>query len=141
MNTRWTFAMFTCFEVAATHAIHVSRRPAKIRDVAFKIGHLRHLSCFFHNATLAATSHKLALMSRNGAKRAATKTALVHVDGEFNHVVGLQPLIFIFWMGQTGIRKVEKRIHLIGCHRGIRRIDHHILFTHLLQKPLRMNLV
>ena len=99
MDARWTFAMLTCFEVATTHAIHVGRWPTKIRDVAFKIGHLRHLSCFFHNATLATAGHKLALMSRDGAKRTATKTALVHVDGEFNHVVGLQPFIFIFWMG------------------------------------------
>ena len=55
--------MFAGFFVASSHAIHVGRRPAEIRDIAFEAVHGNDLTGFAEDALFGAAGDELALMS------------------------------------------------------------------------------
>ena len=100
VNAAWTLATGADRLIFALHLVHVRRRPAQIRNIPFKFGVLCNFIDLFQHRLLAPRRHKLALVRRNRAETASTKTAPVHVDRELNHLVGgYRSPFFVFWVG------------------------------------------
>ena len=74
--------------VPAAHAVHIRRRSAEIRQIAFEVRHLYHLLYLPQDALLRTTRDKLSLMSRDCAEGTASETSSVDIDRELNHIVG-----------------------------------------------------
>ena len=74
-------------------------------------------------------------MRRDGTERASTETSAMDINGEFDHFVSGNDLIFIFRMRQTSVRQIERGIDFGSRHRRIRRIDNNRPFPRLLNHP------
>ncbi len=72
------------------------------------------------------------LVCRDGAECAATETAPVNIDGEFNHIIRRNSLPFVFGMRQPGIRQIERMVEFFLAHRRIGRIDYYHLIPYCL---------
>ena len=86
VEARRTAAFAAQLPVAAAHAVHVGRRSAYVRKVAFEPGRFHHTLHFGEDRPFAARIDKLALVGRNGAERTAAETAAVDVDRMFDHL-------------------------------------------------------
>ena len=75
MEARGTTTAFAKRRVTTSHTIHIRGGSSEVGDVAFEVGHLRHLLNLAQHALFAATDNELALMSRDGAEGTATETA------------------------------------------------------------------
>ena len=139
MDATGAFATLTGIDVASVHAVHVGRWTAEIAEITFEVRHLDDLFHLFNNALLGAAGDKLTLMGRNGAESAASEASAVDIDTMFDHVVGWYALTFILKVGLPGVGQVERRVKLIGSHRGVGGIDYNGLVAHLLEQPLGMH--
>ncbi len=108
--------------IASAHTIHISRRSAKVGDVAFETFHLRHSLHLAQNRLLAARGDKFALMCRDGAEGTAAKATAVHIHRKAYHVEGRNAFPLVARMRQTGIVKVERAVDFSGGHRWEHRI-------------------
>ena len=127
MDARGAGALAAGVEVLAAHAVHVGRRASQIAQRTFEIRHLRHLTHFAQDALAAARGNEFALMGRDGAEGASAEAAPVERHRMAYHVVGGNALAPVFGMGQTRVGQIERGVDLLRRHRGIGRIDHHIV--------------
>ena len=141
VDARRPLAVLTGFLVASAHAIHVGRRTAEIRDIAFKTVHGNDLTGFAEDALLGTAGDELALMGRDGAEGAAAETAAMEIDRELDHLVGRYCLALVFGMRQTRVGQVISLVHLFRCQRRIGRIDDSELAVDSLQQSLGVHLV
>ena len=141
IDARRSLAVLARFLVASAHAIHVGRRTAEIRDIAFKTVHGNDLTGFAEDALLGTAGDELALMGRDGAEGAAAETAAMEIDRELDHLVGRYCLALVFGMRQTRVGQVISLVHLFRCQRRIGRIDDSELAVDSLQQSLGVHLV
>ena len=83
----------------------------------------------------------LALMGGDGTERTAAKTATVHADGPFDHVVCRDALVLVFGMRRVLIRQVVYGVELLGCDGRIRGVDNDILLPYPLDEGRLMDLI
>ena len=139
LDATGTTAFLTGILVASRHAVHVGRGAAEVGEIAFEVGHLHDLFHLSENALLGTAGDKLTLMGGDGAEGTAAETAPMDVDGVFDHVVGRDTLAFVFGMGLTRVRQVERGVKLFGGHRRIGRIHYDVKAIDALQQPLGMH--
>ena len=126
VETRRTAALAAQLPVAAAHAVHVGRRGADIRKVAFEPGRFHHMLHFGEDRPLAARIDELALMRRNGAERAAAEAAAVDVDRMADHLPGRNvALARVTRMRGALVGEVERVVEFFGRERRVGgRHDH-----------------
>src|SRR3712207_3906862 len=137
MYARRTLALPAYGFVASFHAVHVGRRTSQIAQVTFEVGQLCHFPHLFQDRLFAAAHNKLALMGGDGTESAPAEASAMDVDGELDHVVCRNPFAFVFGMGQTRIRQVERTVELFLAHGRVGRIHHDDAVAHRLRDARR----
>ena len=133
MDARRTFAATAKSRIFSTHLVHVGRRTSQIAQIPFEVGHFSDGFHFLENTFLASADNELSLMGRDGTESTSAKASPVDVDRELDHFIGRNPLVFVFRMRKTGVRKVERHVQLSLRHGRIRRIGYHRLLSYLLK--------
>ena len=141
VDARGPLALFAEVLVAAAHPVHIGRGAAQVAQVALEIGHGRDGAYLLEDAFGRAAHDKFPLVGRDGAEGTAAKAAAVQIDRKLYHLVRWNALALVLGMRQTGIGEVERAVDLLGGHRRIGRMHHHVLVARLLDEALRMQAV
>ena len=124
------------------HAPHVGGGTTEIGQHTVKIGILSDKVHFIKYRCLTAASYLFPLVGTDSAEGTAAETSAVGIHAPAYHFKGwYRSTLLVLGMRQSQVGQIERSIHLVGGHRRLWRIYHHISVAMLLHQRRTLYLV